>query len=57
MAEESARWVRNHPKPEACDEGPHHVKWGFRMLRIDDQGEILEDQLILTEGYAWKLNS
>lgn len=54
MAEEAARWVRNHPKPEGVAEGPHRVQWGYRLLRIDSQGEIIEERLVLTEGHAWK---
>ena len=57
MVEEAAQWVRNHIESDNVDQGPHRVKWGFRMLRIDDKGEIIEEQLILSEGYAWKLNS
>ena len=52
MVEEARRWVSEHPSHEGP--GPVAVAVGFRMLRIGEDGTIIEEQLILQEGTAWK---
>ena len=52
MVEEARRWVDDHPATDG--EGPTKVAFGFRILRIGDDGTIVEEQRLLQKGTAWK---
>lgn len=56
MVEEAARWVRSHWSEPGEAPGPHRVAFGFRLLSVDEHGEIVEEHKMLTEGFAWKAN-
>ena len=53
MVEEAAQWVRSHPLTDR-PQGPHNVAFGFRVLQLQESGNILEEIVILERGSAWK---
>ena len=54
MVEEAARWVKEHPLADR-EEGPVHVAFGFRYLKVGEDGRIEQRILIQGRGRAWML--
>ena len=52
MVEEARRWVTE--RPSTAGEGPIEVAFGYRIVRIGEDGTVIEERRILQDGTAWK---
>lgn len=57
MVVEAKRWVEENQLPLGDEPGPVAVTFGFRMLRVDDQGVLTERRVVLGQGTAWPIRS